>query len=52
MFTQMKTNEIALLLHGLRAISVKDEEETHAKLTKKLEDELSRRGVRLEDDKK
>jgi len=44
---QMKTNEIALLLHGLRAVWVHDEAATHAKLTKQLEGELAARGARL-----
>lgn len=44
---QMKTNEVALLLHGLRAIIVLDEEETRQKLMKRLEGELAARGARL-----
>lgn len=44
---QMQTNEIALLLHGLRAVVVTDEEATRQRLMKRLEDELSRRGARL-----
>ncbi len=44
---QMKTNEIALLLHGLRAVMVLDEEDTRQKLMAALETELSARGHRL-----
>jgi hypothetical protein len=47
MFRQLKTNEVALLLHGLRAIYVADEEVAHAKLVKMLEGEMARRGVAL-----
>ena len=46
---QMKTNEIALLLHGLCAVWVHDEAETHAKLTKQLEKELAARGAYLKE---
>jgi hypothetical protein len=44
---QLKTNEVALLLHGLRAISVLDEELTKQKLVKALETELASRGCSL-----
>jgi hypothetical protein len=44
---QMKTNELALLLHGLRAVMVADEEETRQRLISKLESELAARGVAL-----
>lgn len=47
MFRQLKTNEIALLLHGLRAIYVHDEEPARQKLMKHLEGELAMRGVSL-----
>lgn len=44
---QMQTNEVALLLHGLRAVIVTDEEKTRQKLMRALEAELARRGARL-----
>lgn len=47
MFKQFKTNEVALLLHGLRAVTVVDEAESHTKLTKALEAELGKRGCSL-----
>lgn len=47
MFNQLKTNEIALLLHGLRAVEVMDEVETKKRLVQKLEEALARRGARL-----
>jgi len=47
MFRQFKTNEVALLLHGLRAIYVEDQKEAHKKLTKMLETELASRNVTL-----
>ncbi len=50
MFRQMKINEVALLLQGLRAIHVADEQAAHAKLTKMLETELASRGVSLKSD--
>lgn len=47
MFNYLKANEVALLLHGLRAVYVADEEKTRAKLVKKLEEALARKGVSL-----
>lgn len=47
MFQHLKTNEVALLLHGLRACWVIDEAKTHKKLTRMLETELASRGFRL-----
>lgn len=47
MFRQLKTNEVALLLHALRAVSVMSLSEEHAKLTRLLEGELASRGVTL-----
>jgi len=41
---QTKTNEIALLLHGLRAVFVADEEAARQKLIGQLEAELAARG--------
>lgn len=46
-FRQMKTEELALLLHGLRAIYVEDQEDARKKLMQKLESELAIRGVAL-----
>lgn len=46
-FRQMKTNEVALLLHGLRAVYIADEEAAHDRLTKMLEAELASRGMSL-----
>lgn len=46
-FRQFKTEEIALLLHGLRAVSVLDQRKLQDKLEAALEAELSARGVRL-----
>lgn len=48
-FKQMKTNEIALILHGLRAVTVLDEEDTRQKLMTACEGALSARGARLAD---
>lgn len=47
MFRQFTTNQIALMLHGLRAVVVTDEEENRKDLMEKMEKELSRRGARL-----
>jgi hypothetical protein len=44
---QAKTEDIALLLHGLRAICVTDLEERRQRLIQQLEGELSSRGLRL-----
>jgi hypothetical protein len=44
---QLKTNEIALLLHGLRAIYVHDEEAARQRMIERLETELAARGVAL-----
>lgn len=49
MFRQLKTNEVALLLHGLRAVHVADEQAAHAKLTRMLETELAARGCSLKE---
>lgn len=49
MFTKLKTNEVALLLHGLRSIYVANEEKAHKKLVALLEGELASRGVKLND---
>jgi len=49
MFRQLKTNEVALLLHGLRSVHVADEKAAHDKLTKMLETELASRGVTLKE---
>lgn len=49
MFRQLKTNEVALLLHGLRAVTVVDEQAAHDKLTRMLEGELAARGCSLGD---
>lgn len=46
-FRQMKTEELALLLHGLRAIFVADSEDARQKLMAKIESELSIRGCAL-----
>jgi hypothetical protein len=47
MFRQLKTNQVALLLHGLRAVEVMDLTEDKQKLVKMLEGELAARGARL-----
>ena len=47
---QMKTNEIGLLLLGLRTIYVHDQEEARQKLMKAMEGELAARGVSLNAD--
>jgi hypothetical protein len=44
---QMKTNELALLLHGLRAIIVTEEEAVRQRLMSKIEVILATRGVSL-----
>lgn len=44
---QAKTNELALLLHGLRTVYVTDEEPTRQKLMLQLEGELAARGCAL-----
>jgi hypothetical protein len=49
MFRQLKTKEVALLLHGLRAVHVADCTAEHAKLTKMLETELAARGISLKE---
>jgi hypothetical protein len=46
-FAPLKTSEVALLLHGLRAIYVADEETTQQKLILQLETELASRGHKL-----
>lgn len=46
-FRQMKTDEIALILHGLRAIYVSDQEQTRAKLILACEGALAARGMAL-----
>lgn len=46
---QLPTNEVALLLHGLRAICVLDEEQARLKLIAKLEGELASRGLSLKE---
>jgi hypothetical protein len=48
MFTQLKTNEVGLLLHGLRSIYVRDEEKAQVELTRALEAELASRGFTLD----
>lgn len=48
-FRQFKTSEVALLLHGLRAVEVMDETETKKKLVEKLETELASRGCSLKE---
>jgi hypothetical protein len=45
----LKDNECALLLHGLRAIYVADDEKTRLSLIQKLEGELASRGKCLPD---
>lgn len=47
MFRQMTTEKIALLLHGLRAIYVADQEKDRQELIKVLEGTLASRGVSL-----
>lgn len=47
MFGNLKTEEVALLLHGLRAVWVADLEKEHRKLTLQLEGELAARNVTL-----
>jgi len=47
---QAKTEEIALILHALRAVFVADQEKVRAKLMKQCEDELAERGVSLKAD--
>jgi hypothetical protein len=49
MFRQLKTNQVALLLHGLRAIEIMDLAEDKIKLVKMLETELARRGATLKE---
>lgn len=44
---QMTTNEVALVLHALRAVFVADEEKTRQRMMRACERELSRRGARL-----
>lgn len=44
---RMKTEELALLLNGLRATHVMDQIEAKKKLEKMLEGLLAERGVRL-----
>jgi hypothetical protein len=46
-FRQMKTEEIALILMGLRSIYVESQEEARAKLIEGCENALSSRGVAL-----
>lgn len=46
-FRQMKTEQLALLLHGLRAIYVHDQEENRQEMMTKLEQELAIRGIAL-----
>lgn len=48
-FRQLKTNQVALLLHGLRMIYVHEDEADRQKLLAALEAELSSRGLRLAD---
>jgi hypothetical protein len=43
----LKTEEVALLLHGLRTIYVANEEKTRKRLITRLEGELAARGVSL-----
>jgi hypothetical protein len=47
MFRNMKIEEVALLLHGLRLIYVADQENYRRKLIKALEGELAARGASL-----
>lgn len=49
MFGKLKTNEVALLLYGLRACWVSDMTKEHKKLTTALEGELAARGATLLD---
>jgi len=49
MFRQLKTNQVALLLHGLRAVEVMDLADDKIKLVKMLETELASRGVTLKE---
>lgn len=49
-FRQMKTEEIALILMGLRTIYVADQEAAREKLIAACEGALSARGVALADD--
>jgi hypothetical protein len=44
---KLKTEELALILHGLRSIHVSDLEATRAKLETKVEGYLRDRGVML-----
>lgn len=48
-FRQIKTEQIALILHGLRTIYVHDQEEEREKLIAACEVALSSRGVSLTD---
>ena len=43
----MKTEELALLLHGLRAVYVADQAELQQRMIKELEQALARRGCSL-----
>lgn len=47
MFEQLSTEEIALLLHGLRSVHVSDLEVSRKRLVKKLEKALAKRGASL-----
>jgi hypothetical protein len=47
MFNRLKTNEVGLLLHGLRSMYVADEQQAQTKLIRMLETELASRGLTL-----
>lgn len=46
----LKNNEVAMLLLGLRTIYVADDEETRQRMIKRLEAELAARGLALKED--